>query len=224
MKSGAVVSVKAHISSKNATNLVSTDVNALYGNSADKMLENMVSYQLRGSNWRFKSVSRLDIHTIPYKPLKGKSYIPLPPFQAAKKAIINMNNEDDEYFKWCVMRALNAVDDHPERITETLKQQAEKLDWRGIKFPVAADANVIGRFDRNNNVQINLFGYETNVYPIYVSTWMSTRVVYFRWKYQALLLDEELQQIASFKNRKVSQFNALLQKMFTRLQNSRFAQ
>jgi len=132
------------------------------------MLENMASYQLRGSNWRFKSVGKFDINTIPYKPLKGSSYIPLPPFLAAKKAIINMKNDDDECFKWCATRALNAVDYHPERITETLKQQAEELDWRGIEFPVAADANVIGRFERNNNVQINLFRYESNVYPIYV--------------------------------------------------------
>jgi len=177
MKSGDVVSVEAHFSSKNATNLDSTDVDVLYNNGVDKMLESMTMFQQQGSNWRFKSVIRLDINTMPYKPLKGKSYIPLPPFLAAKKAIINMQNDDDECFKWCVTRALNAVDDHPERITETLKLQANELDWKGIEFPVAADANVIGMFERNNNVQINLFGYETNVYPIYVSTWMSPRVV-----------------------------------------------
>jgi len=86
-----------------------------------------------------------------------------------------MMNEDVEFFKWCVTRALNAVDDYPESITETVKQQAEELDLRDIIFPDAADANVIGRFERNNNVQINLFGYETNVYPIY--TLMSPQVV-----------------------------------------------
>jgi len=46
MKSGAVVSVEAHFSSKNATNLGSTNVNVLFDKSADKMMENMVSYQL----------------------------------------------------------------------------------------------------------------------------------------------------------------------------------
>jgi len=161
--------------------LGSTDVNALYSNSVDKMLENMASYQSRISNWRFKSVSRLDINAIsykPYKPLKGRSYIPLPPFLAANKAIMNMKNEDDdECFKWCVTRALNAVHNNPERLTETLKRQAEELDWRGIELRDAADANVIGRFERNNDVQINLIGYEANLYPIYVSALMSPRVV-----------------------------------------------
>jgi len=33
------------------------------------------------------------------------------------------NEDDDECFKWCVTRVLNAVDDHPERITETLKRR-----------------------------------------------------------------------------------------------------
>jgi len=45
MKSGDVVLAEAHFSSKNVTNLGSTDVNVLFDKSADKMLENIVSYQ-----------------------------------------------------------------------------------------------------------------------------------------------------------------------------------
>ena len=39
------------------------------------------------------------------KPLKGSSYIPLPSCLASKKAIINMQNEDEECFKWSITRA-----------------------------------------------------------------------------------------------------------------------
>ena len=44
-----------------------------------------------------------------YVPLGGSTYIPLPKFLAAKKAIINLKNEDDECFKWAITRALNPV-------------------------------------------------------------------------------------------------------------------
>ena len=106
-----------------------------------------------------------------YKPLKGSSYIPLPEYLANKKAIINMKNEDEECFKWCVTRALNPVEEHSYRITKELIKQSEELNWSGIEFPVAADANVISRFERNNNISVNVFGYEKDVklYPLYIS-------------------------------------------------------
>jgi hypothetical protein len=100
----------------------------------------MANFQQRGSNWRFKSVVKLEINTFVYRPLKGSSYIPLPKELAAKKAIINMKNKDNECFKWCVTRALNPVEEHPERITKELKKQAEQLNWSGIEFPVSLKA------------------------------------------------------------------------------------
>src|SRR5678815_4473154 len=102
---------------------------------------------------------------------RGSSYIPLPEYLANKKAIINMKNEDEECFKWCVTRALNPVEEHSYRITKELIKQSEELNWSGIEFPVAADANVISRFERNNNISVNVFGYEKDVklYPLYIS-------------------------------------------------------
>ena len=108
---------------------------------------------------------KLDIDTVEYKPLKGSSYIPLPEYLANKKGIINMKNEDDECFKWSITRAMYPIDSHPERITADLIEQSKKLDWSGIVFPVAADAKIIGKFERNNNINVNVFGYETELYP-----------------------------------------------------------
>jgi diketogulonate reductase-like aldo/keto reductase len=88
-----------------------------------------------------KAVHRLEINTVAYTPLKGKSYIPLPAELAAKKAIANLKNKDNECFKWCVTRALNPIEDHPERITKELKEQAEQLNWTVIEFLVAVDEN-----------------------------------------------------------------------------------
>ena len=64
----------------------------------------------------------LDLHPVKYEPLGGSSYIPLPKFLAAKKAIINLNNEDNECFKWAITRALNPVKIHPERIDKNFEK------------------------------------------------------------------------------------------------------
>ena len=76
----------------------------------ETVLETIAKCQRQGSNWRFHSILSLDLHTVKYVPLGGSSYIPLPKFLAAKKAIINFKNEDDECFKWAITRALNPVE------------------------------------------------------------------------------------------------------------------
>ena len=65
----------------------------------------------------------LDLHTVKYVPLGGSSYIPLPRFLAAKKAIINFKNEEDECFKWAITRALNPVEEHTEGINKILREK-----------------------------------------------------------------------------------------------------
>jgi len=110
----------------------------------------------------------LAINTVDYKPLKGSSYIPLPKYLADKKAIINLKNEDNQCFKWCVARALNPVEEHSERVTKKLRKQAEELNWNEITFPVSL--NEIDKFERNNtDLSVNVFGYENFVYPLRIS-------------------------------------------------------
>ena len=51
--------------------------------------------------------------------------------------MINIQNIDDnECFKWCLVRYLNPADHHPARITKADKDFAKRLDFKDIKFPV----------------------------------------------------------------------------------------
>ena len=78
-----------------------------------------------------------------------------------------MQNKDNECFKWCITRALNPVDKHPERITKILRLQAEKLNWKRLKFPMELEQ--INSFEKLNEVNVNVFGYEKEVYPLRIS-------------------------------------------------------
>ena len=109
LKSGNVIAKEAGFHSKTAVNLESTNSNELFSKMKETVLESLVKFQKQGSNWRFHSVLGLDLHMIKYEPLGGSSYIPLQAFLAAKKAIVNLKNEDDECFKWAITRALNPV-------------------------------------------------------------------------------------------------------------------
>ena len=79
---------------------------------------------------------------------RGSSYIGLPEWVAAKKAVINpKNEEDEECFKWAVIAALHHehISNNPERITK-LRPFA---DWKGLEFPMAL--NKICKFEKSNS-------------------------------------------------------------------------
>jgi len=110
IKSGKNITNVAPFLSKTVVVLAGTDVIELNKEATEKCLESMAKYQRGGNGFRFKSIVRLDINTVVYRPLKGSSYIPLPTKLANKKAIINMKNEDDQCFKWCIARGLNLIE------------------------------------------------------------------------------------------------------------------
>ena len=111
----------------------------------------------------------LDLHTVKYEPLGGSSYIPLPAFLAAKKAIINVKNEDDECFTWVITRALYPVEQNSERIDKKLRETSKVLNCNPrLKFP--ANLCDINKFENHNSsISVNVFGYENLVYPLRIS-------------------------------------------------------
>ena len=134
----------------------------------ETVLDSLAKCQRQRSNWRFRSVLSLDLHTVKYDPLEGSSYIPLPKFLAAKKAIINLKNEDDKCFKWAITRALNPVEKHSERIDKKLRETSKVLNWEGLKFPVnSSDINTFE--NHNSSISVNVFGSESLVYSLRIS-------------------------------------------------------
>ena len=110
LKSGEVIAKEAAFHSKTEVNLESTIFNELLSKMKETSLTSLEKFQRQRSNWRSRTVLILDLHTVKYEPLGGSSYIPQPAFLAAKKAIVNIKNYDDECFKWAITRSLNSVE------------------------------------------------------------------------------------------------------------------
>ena len=135
----------------------STDLEEVYERMVAKMLEAFATYLKNGSGWMLKKVVRLDITLSRLRPLRGSSHIPLPERILKRKALINMENEDKECFKWAVTKVLNPVEKKPQRVTKELRKQSEELDWSGIEFPSPCLERVFKKFEKNN-VRCFLFG------------------------------------------------------------------
>ena len=66
------------------------------------------------------------------------SYIELPKeLNQPRKRLINIQNiNDNECFKWSIVRYLNPANHHPARITKGDKDFAKKIDFKDVKYPV----------------------------------------------------------------------------------------
>ena len=151
--------------------LEGTDESELYDEMKEEIEEEIQKVQeTEGSGWQFLKVIKLVLHTTRWEPLYGGSYIPLDPYLANKKAIINMKNEDDKCFMWSVLRALYPKDKNAERIDNDLKSKQDSINMKGIRYPVNLKA--IDRFETQNpNISISVVGYNKVdlVHPIKVS-------------------------------------------------------
>ena len=82
--------------------------------------------------------------------------------------INNQNVDDNECFKWSLVRDLNSEDHHQARITKADKDFGKKLAFKGIKFPV--QIRDIHKIEKKNSNGISVFVYENKEkHSIYVS-------------------------------------------------------
>ena len=151
--------------------LENTDLEEVFNQMVDEIEAAIQKTEnAEGSGWKLKSVIDIKLYTTEWVPLNASSYMELPIYLANKKAIINMQNQDNKCFLWSVLRALNPTKKHPERVDNDLISKQDTLNMKGIKYPVSL--RDIDKFEELNlNISITVLGYNENdkVYPLRVS-------------------------------------------------------
>ena len=123
---------------------------------------------LEGSGWTVQSVDGHYLSVVRYQPLAGSSYIELPQeLQNPAKGLMNFKNEDNECFRWCHIRHLNLQDKDPQRQKQLDWRYIKNLDYTGVEFPVSG--RHYKKIERQNKINMNVFAYEEELYPIYLS-------------------------------------------------------
>ena len=151
--------------------LENTDVVEVFNEMLDE-IETAIqrTENAEGSGWVLIKVINVTLHTAKWDSLNPGSCMELPVNLKNKKAIINMKNQDEKCFLWCVLRALNPKNNHPERVDKDLINKQDTLNMKGIKYPVSF--RDIDRFESlNPNISITVLGYnqDERVYPLKVS-------------------------------------------------------
>lgn len=78
-----------------------------------------------------------------------------------KKALINVRNNDAEFFKWALLSAVyhEEINSNHTDMVQQYQSWKDELNFTGLEFPVEVDK--IGVFERfNPNYAINVFAVE----------------------------------------------------------------
>ena len=98
----------AYFNSKAKTIIDENEINEIKESiqtSNQEILNGITVWLSEGSGWTVESIDDQHINIVKYKPLKGSSYIELPSeFRNPAKGLINLQNNDNECFRWCYIR------------------------------------------------------------------------------------------------------------------------
>ena len=154
-----------------------TDIKLAIQASQQQILNIIAQWISEGSGWTIQSIENHYINIVNYSPLKGSSYIKLPQ-ELKNRGLINLQNEDNECFRWCHIRHLNPQGKDPQRIKKTDKTFICQLDYSSIEFPVTVKQ--INKIEKQNNICINLLVMKKNNHFQYISPKKSIKII---WNY-----------------------------------------
>ncbi|GFU90495.1 gastrula zinc finger protein XlCGF57.1 [Trichonephila clavipes] len=138
--------------------------------SAFKKIQNSFEeFTQRGSGWTLDIILKLELNIAKYQPLSPSNYISLPKKLANKKAILNIKNEDQKCFVWCLLAHKLKIDrkHNANSIHHYIPHESE-IKLGNVKCPVPLAS--ISTLEKLNNVCINVFGFEDEIFPLYVSS------------------------------------------------------
>ena len=177
MKDSDYIYKSAYFNSQAQIVMNRNDISSSLELAQQQIMNQIGAWLSGGSGWTISSIDEHFLNTVVYEPMKGNSYIPLPvELRNSAKGLINIQNKDNEYFRWCHIRYLNPQNKDPQRVKIIDKEMVPQLNYQGVEFPV--NVKHYSKIEKQNSININVFGYEEEqFYPIYISKKMNDKVL-----------------------------------------------
>lgn len=157
-----------HFVTKSQPILLSTDLDRWYqDNIYEEVLTKAEEFADRDSGWSMTEIVNLTFNINKYSPISGGTFFELPKFIQNKKAVINIQSDDEYCFLWAITAALHPATSNVCR-TSSYPDPKTLLKFQGIHFPIKIKD--IKKFEKMNNLAINVYSLEKKeVVPAYLS-------------------------------------------------------
>ena len=140
--------------------VLNSDLRYMYTKFVNKLINKCAEFELSESGWAIDSISHLEVNIVKYNPLRAGSYIPLPKRIYNTKSCVNIKNNDNYCFLWCIMAYLYPTQRNPNRVS-SYPHYSSVLNTFGLSFPPSI--NDIKLFEKNNSdISVNIYGLEKN--------------------------------------------------------------
>ena len=157
-----------HIVAKIQQILHESDIIKTVNFQNDDIKRKIDSFTVGGSGWAVRQILRHYINIYQNEPIRAKGYIQLPDWINNKKATINIKNNDDKCFIYCLGRRFDPKPEtkNLERVSKHLRSVCEKIGFNKIGTPVTKKH--FEKIEKEFNITINLYEHSLNsgIYPI----------------------------------------------------------
>ena len=141
----------------------------------DQMKNSIQMFSTIGSGFVVQKIDHLDININKFKPIRGSSYIATPAALVGNNFLVNIQNNDNKCFAYSVLAALFPANKNRERQNK-YKPNLNKLNLDSIEFPMSLTD--VPKFEKQNNIGINVFGFDKNkILPLYLSGKSTYKVI-----------------------------------------------
>ena len=139
------------------------------------LMQKLDDEQLEGSGFQFQAIEEIILEIYKVNDIQASSYIELPPKYKNSQSIINIKNNDQFCFLWCILAYLFPVEDN-KNITSSYSKHFDKFNLEGLEFPMKVID--IPKFENLNRLKtggqqccIKVFELTGNVLtPIHINT------------------------------------------------------
>ena len=99
------------------------------------LMQKLDDEQLEGSGFQFQAIEEVILEIYKVNDIQASSYIELPPKYKNSQSIINIKNNDQYCFLWCILAYLYPVEDN-KNITSSYSKHFHKFNLEGLDFPM----------------------------------------------------------------------------------------
>lgn len=140
-----------------------SEINDIICEMIHELFEKIQNFCRMGSGWQVKRVLFLEIDSVKYQPLigKGRAY-PLPIKLKRCRYLRNILNTRDDCFVYCILSAI-----YGKTSKSYLRRYFHTIKLGHIKLPLAVKD--VNKIESLNSFRINVFAYDKDIYPVYVS-------------------------------------------------------
>ena len=139
-----------------------------FGTQHNTLMQKLDDEQLEGSGFVLNGIVNVILEIYKVNDIQASSWVELPPKYKNSQSIINIKNDDQYCFLWCILAHLFPVEDHKNR-TSSYSMNLNKLISNGLEFPMKIKD--IPKFENLNNLNVNVFELtKTVLTPIHINT------------------------------------------------------